>query len=383
LGYGHLMKTNVPTPVTRAGAVLTIDLDALEHNYRLLARKAGKADCGAAVKGDAYGIGIRQAGPALWNAGCRTFFVARPGEGEELRGILPKAVIYVLDGLYSDQAAYYAKHRLRPALVSPVEAREWAAFSNGRLPCALHVDTGINRLGLSIADFRGIVADAKLMAKLNVTLLMSHLACSDVHDHKMNAQQLARFTTFRKALPDIPASLCNSSGIFLGKAYHFDLVRPGVALYGGNPTPHTKNPMKAVATLDGVVLQVRDVKKDETVGYSATWKAARDSRIAMLGTGYRDGIPRKLSSNKKVPPAVVWIAGKRCPIVGRVSMDMMCIDVTDAKVHKGMHAQIIGNKMPVDEVATRAGTISYEVLTHLGLRYARVYVGGKSKEEKA
>jgi alanine racemase len=370
------------SPVTRAGAVLRVDLNALQHNYRLLAKMAGKAMCCAAVKGDAYGIGIREAGPALWDAGCTTFFVARPGEGEELRRLLPKAVIYVLDGLYKDQAAYYALHHLRPALVSLEEVKEWSSFSNETHPCALHVDTGINRLGLSIADFQGMVENSGLMAKLDVTLLMSHLACADSHQHKMNAVQLARFHGIRKLLPNVPASLCNSSGIFLGKAYHFDLVRPGVALYGGNPTPHAKNPMRAVATLDGVVLQVRDVKKGETVGYSATWKAARDSRIAILGAGYRDGIPRKLSSNNKQPPAQVWLGGKNCEIVGRVSMDMMCIDVTGTKVQKGMYAQIIGNKMLVDDVATRAGTISYEVLTHLGQRYARVHVGTRTRAEK-
>ncbi len=373
------MGTNATIAAERAGAVLTIDLAALKRNYRLLAKKAGKAECGAAVKGDAYGIGIQKAGPALWQAGCRTFFVARPSEGEELRGILPKAVIYVLDGLYKGQSAFYIKHHLRPALVSLEEAKEWAVHSKTPQPCALHVDTGINRLGLTIHYFSKLVADRKLLARLDVKLLMSHLACADSLQHKMNRQQLARFAEVRANLPNVPASLCNSSGISLGSDYHLDLVRPGVALYGGNPTPHNPNPMKAVATLEGVVLQVRDVKKGETVGYSATWKAPRDSSIAMLGAGYRDGIPRKLSHSAKSPPATVWIAGKSCAIVGRVSMDMMCIDVTGLKVHKGMRAQIIGNKMLVDDVATRAETISYELLTHLGQRYARTYVDGTVK----
>ncbi len=228
------------------------------------------------MKGNAYGLGVAPISKALWDAGCRHFFVARPVEGEDLRALLPDATIYVLDGLFPGQAEYYAIHRLCPALISLDEIREWAAFGRrfGRaLPCAIHVDTGINRLGLTLAEFDTLLADEFLRAGLDITLLMSHLACADDPAHPLNKVQAERFATLRKKLPGVPASLSNSSGIFLGKGFTNDLCRPGIALYGGNPTPGKKNPMTAVATLEGTVLQVREVKKGETVGYSATWKA--------------------------------------------------------------------------------------------------------------
>jgi alanine racemase len=374
-----MMTNAIPTGL--AGAVLSIDLGALQANYRTLSKKAGKAVCGAAVKGNAYGLGVEPISKALWEAGCRNFFVARPVEGEDLRALLPAAMIYVLDGLFPGQAEYYATNGLCPALISLDEVREWAAFGRryGRpLPCAIHVDTGINRLGLTLADFDALLGDDFLRSGLDITLLMSHLACADDPAHPLNAVQAKRFATLRKKLPGVPASLANSSGIFLGRDFTHDLCRPGVALYGGNPTPGKKNPMKAVATLEGTVLQVRDVKKGDTVGYSATWKAPRDSRIAVLGAGYKDGVPRHLSSKQKDGPAQVYIAGKRCPIVGRVSMDMMAVDVTAlpaSRLARGTRAEILGPHLAIDEVAGWAGTISYELLTRLGSRYARLYSG--------
>jgi alanine racemase len=374
--------TTIPSDL--AGAVLSIDLDALQTNYKTLAKKAGKAACGAAIKGNAYGLGIGPVSNALWQAGCKTYFVARPKEGEELRALLPQATIYVLDGLFPGQAEFYAFNKLRPALISIDEAQEWAAFGRQygtALPCALHVDTGINRLGLSMAQLHALTLDKFLMKGLNVSLLMSHLACADSPDHPLNALQLKRFTEVRTLLPKVPASLSNSSGIYLGAKYNMDLARPGVALYGGNPIAPKKNPMKPVVHLHGTILQIRDVKKGETVGYSATWKAPRDSRIAVIGAGYKDGVPRHLSSKQKDGPAHVWVAGKRCPIVGRVSMDMMGCDVTDIKpnlLRKGDHAEIFGKRISLDEAAAHAGTISYELLTRLGSRYARVYAGQES-----
>jgi len=374
------MLTNA-IPTDLAGAVLSIDLTALQHNYRVLSKKAGRADCGAAVKGNAYGLGLEPVARALWEAGCRSFFVARPKEGEDLRALLPQAVIYVLDGLFPGQAEFYARNDLRSALISIDEAREWAAFGRqyGRaLPCALHVDTGINRLGLTSDEFTNLLADDFLKAGLDISLLMSHLACADDPGHALNKTQMKRFWELRKMLPEVPASLSNSSGIFLGKDYAHDLCRPGIALYGGNPTPGKKNPMRAVATLEGTVLQVRHVKKGETVGYSATWKAPRDSRIAILGAGYKDGVPRHLSSKQKDGPAQVYVCGKRCPIVGRVSMDMMGVDVTAlprAKVQRSTPAEILGPHIDIEVAAGWAGTISYELLTRLGSRYARLYSG--------
>ncbi|MCA3561777.1 MAG: alanine racemase [Aestuariivirga sp.] len=373
-----------PTPEDLAGAVLTIALVALKNNWRRLNALAGKAECGAAVKGNAYGLGIAPVAKSLWEAGCRSFFVARPKEGEELRGLLPEATIYILDGLFAGQAEFYAKLALCPALISIEEAREWAAFGRvyGRkLPCAIHVDTGINRLGFSMPEFEALLADNFTMAGLNVTLLMSHLACADEPSHPLNLRQRAAFAAVRAKLPEVAASLANSSGIFLGGGFVHDLVRPGIALYGGNPTPNVANPMHAVAILEGAVMQLREVAAGDTVGYGATWKATRPTRIAVLGAGYKDGVPRALSSREPGGPAQVFINGRRCPVIGRISMDMMGIDITclpEDEVKRGTRAELIGRHIGIDEAASWAGTISYELLTRLGSRYARLYTGLES-----
>lgn len=373
-----------PTPEDLAGAVLTIDLVALKENWKTLRARSQAAECGAAVKGNAYGLGIAPVAHALWEAGCRSYFVARPKEGEELRALLPDATIYVLDGLFAGQAEFYAKLNLCPSLISIEEAREWAGFGRiyGRkLPCALHVDTGINRLGFSQSEFEALLADRFVMDGLNVCLLMSHLACADDPPHPMNARQAEAFRAVRAKLPGVPASLANSSGIFLSGGFAHDLVRPGIAIYGGNPTPGAVNPMQAVAHLAGTVMQLRDVAPGETVGYSATWTAERPSRVAILGAGYKDGVPRALSSRMAEGPAQVFINGHRCPVIGRISMDMMGIDVTalaPGSVTRGTRAELIGANILIDEAAGWAGTISYELLTRLGSRYARLYTGLES-----
>ena len=367
-----------PTPKDLAGAVLSIDLSAIQKNWRYLKAHAGTAECGAAVKGNAYGLGVEPVGRALWEAGCRSFFVARPKEGEELRQVLPEATIYVLDGLFPGQAEFYAQHNLLPALISIEEAREWAAFGRvyGRhLACAIHVDTGINRLGFSLAEYAALLTETETMNSIHVSLLMSHLACADEPRHGLNAKQCNAFKAVRALLPGVPASLANSAGIFLGPDYAHDLVRPGIAIYGGNPTPALPNPMHAVALLEGTILQTRDVAAGETVGYSATWTAPRHVRVAVLGAGYKDGVPRALSSGNSNTPPQVFLGGKRCPIIGRISMDMMAIDVTDLAipVKRGDLAEILGPNILIDEAASWAGTISYELLTRLGSRYARLY----------
>jgi alanine racemase len=377
------------TPEDLAGAVLTIDLSAIQANWRALAARAPEAECGAAVKGNAYGLGIAPVAGALWDAGCRTFFVARPKEGEELRALAPAATIYVLDGLFPGQAEFYAQLDLRPALIAISEAREWAAFGRvyGRkLPCAIHVDTGINRLGFSLAEFEALLGDNFTMDGLAPSLLMSHLACADDPPHPLNAKQRDAFAHVRARFPGLPASLANSSGIYLGKGYTHDLLRPGIALYGGNPLPTSSNPMRAVAHLEGTVLQVRDVAAGESVGYGATWIAARPSRVAILGAGYKDGVPRALSSKEPSGPAHVWLAERRCPVIGRISMDMMAIDVTgvpEDRCSKGSRAEIFGTHVGIDETAAWAGTISYELLTRLGSRYARLYSGSDSQRAMA
>jgi alanine racemase len=371
-------QTATVTPKDLAGAVLSIDLGAVQKNWRTLKAHAGSAECGAAVKGNAYGLGVEPVGRALWEAGCRSFFVARPKEGEELRGVLPEAVIYVLDGLFPGQAEFYARNNLLPALISTQEAREWAAFGRvyGRkLPCAIHVDTGINRLGFPIREYTALLAETATMQGLNLSLLMSHLACAEEATHPLTLKQRDTFRDVRAKLPGVPASLANSSGIFLGQDYAHDLVRPGIAIYGGNPTPALPNPMRAVALLEGAILQTRTVHAGETVGYGATWQATRETRIAVLGAGYKDGVPRSLSSGNANTPPQVFLGGKRCPVIGRISMDMMAIDVTDLPrpVSRGETAEILGPHILIDEAASWAGTISYELLTRLGSRYARLY----------
>ncbi|HEY4996093.1 MAG TPA: alanine racemase [Aestuariivirga sp.] len=348
---------------------LTVDLTALAKNYKTLAALAPKAETGAAVKGEAYGLGLKPCITALWKAGCRSFFVARPREGADVRRILPKAKIYVLDGFYAGAASYYLKHKLIPALISADEACEWAAKAKGA-PCAIHVDSGINRVSFPIDELKAILSE-KL--KLRIVLLMSHLASSEEPANRFNQTQRQRFAEARASLPNVPASLANSSGCFLGKDFTLDLTRPGVALYGGNPLPGHPNPMLPVATLEARVLQVRDVPMGEAVGYNSTWRATRPSKVALLGAGYRDGIPRRMSSVFE-GKASVWLGGARCPIVGRVSMDMTAVDVTEVQVKRGDFAEFFGHHISLDEAATSAGTISWELLTHLGSRYAYKYI---------
>lgn len=366
-------------PEDLAGAVLSVNLGAIAANWLLLKHKAGTPRCGAAVKGNGYGLGIEAVARTLWAAGCRDFFVARPKEGEELRKLHADAEIYVLDGLFDGQAEFYAVNRLIPCLISLDEARQWAAFGRvygRRLPCAIHIDTGINRLGFSFGEFEALLAEKRTHEGLDIRLVMSHLACADEPDHPLNAKQRDAFRYVRQKLPGVAASLANSSGIFLGSDYTHDLPRPGIALYGGNPTPGKPNPVRAVAQLETTILQLRDVKAGETVGYSATWKAARQSRIAVMGAGYKDGVPRALSSSNREDGPRAWLAGHYCPIVGRISMDMMAIDVTElpeALAHRGARAELIGPHVAIDEAAAHAGTISYELLTRLGNRYARLY----------
>jgi alanine racemase len=350
--------------------LVEINLAALKSNWLALKAVAHGAEVAAPIKGEAYGLGLAPCAKALWSAGCRSFYVARPTEGETLRAVLPDASITVLDGLYLNQSAYYLKHRLIPAITSPAQAGEWANGGQGA-PCTLHVDTGINRLGLSIAEYAGIL---KNHPKLNIAFVMSHLACSDEPAHPMNEVQRKRFDEIRTLAPHIKASFANSSGIYLGKSYTHDQVRPGVALYGGNPLPGHANPMQVVATLKARVMQIRELAPGDTLGYSATWTPSRPTRVALLGAGYRDGIPRKLSSIRHDGPGHVFLNGKRCPIVGRVSMDMMAVNVSNVTAETSDWAEIFGKNISVDEAAGWAQTISYELLTHLGNRYARNYV---------
>jgi alanine racemase len=361
------------SPPCEAG-VLTIDLSAVAANWRLLAERSGAADCSAVIKADGYGIGLEPAMRALLSAGCKTFFVANVAEGERARAVSGEAVIYVLEGLAPGAGRRLIGGNLRPALSSIVEIDEWAAFGRamGRpLEAALHFDTGMNRLGLAIGDLAAAAAAAT--KNVSITLVMSHFVCSQWPDHPCVARQIADFDRVRAHFPGTPASLCNSSGIFLASKPHFDMTRPGYALFGGNPRPGAENPMRRVVRLDARILSVRDVAAGETVGYDATWAAARPSRIATIGIGYADGIPMSAS---REGGAEAIVAGARCPFVGRVSMDFIGLDVTDAPpgaAQRGALAELLGDAIGVDELAARSGAIGYEILTRLGRRFARRY----------
>jgi alanine racemase len=363
-----------------AGARLTVDLDALVANWRSLGLAAAGAECAGVVKADAYGTGAFEAAGALARAGCRTFFVAHVGEGRTVRAAAPGATIYVLNGLLPDTASAYVADNLRPVLGSMEEIAEWREASGGS-PAALHVDTGLARLGLAPSDALG----GAVTVGFEPALLMSHFVASEEPDAPVNARQIALFDEVRRAFPATQASLANSSGIYLPGCPHHDLVRPGYALYGGNPTPGRDNPVRPVVRLDARVIQVRDVPDGSRAGYNGRWTARGPRRLATLCLGYADGYPRGSGGTDEkraagVPFAEAVVAGVRCPFVGTVSMDLTIVDVTQAppgEARRGAMATLIGDGLEIDEVGVRAGTIGYEILTSLGRRYARHYSGGR------
>lgn len=368
------------TALREAPSILTIDLSALAENWRTLSRRCGRTECAAVVKADAYGLGIERAGPALWNAGAETFFVAHLREGQILREVLPQAVIYVLNGLLPGTAPAFALAQLRPVLGSTPEIAEWSDFCAAEkvdLPAALHLDTGMHRLGLSVEEALRLAETRRLLA-FTPSLIISHLACADEANHPATRRQHAVFSDIARRFPDVPASLANSAGTFTGPDYHFDLVRPGIALYGGAPIAGAA-PLRPVVKLQARVIQVLTAERGEAVGYGAAQHTKRETRIATLSLGYADGVFRSVGSSDARPGAAAIIAGRRCPLVGRVSMDLMSVDVTDlpeAAVERGDLATLIGDGITLDEFATVAGTISYEVLTALGHRHLRRYLGG-------
>jgi alanine racemase len=363
-------------PASEAGGILTVDLSALVANWRALSRRAMPSECAGVIKANAYGCGLEAVATALARAGCKTFFVADLSEARRARHILPDAAIYVLNGLIPGTPPVYAELKARPVIGSMVELAEWDAFVAGtqwRGGAALHVDTGMNRLGIS-ANEAAALAPRIRSENHGITLVMSHLACAEDTAHPLNDLQIRLFREVRLHYRGIPSSLANSSGIFLSDNAHCDVVRPGVALYGANPTPGRPNPMRPVIELKARVTQMRNVAKGDTVGYSAGWTTRRAARIAIVSVGYADGYLRSSGSSDETPGGFAIVGGKRCPIAGRVSMDLMAIDVTDAPaVKRGEFVTLIGDELGIDEVAGAAGTIAYELLTNLGQRYHRVY----------
>lgn len=351
------------------GARLTVDLAALVANWRALAAQAPQAECGAVVKADAYGCGLSAVARALARAGCRTFFVAHLSEGIAARRLLPEAAIYVLNGLPPGAGAAFAAHALRPVLGDPEELAEWAALSEGRLPAALHVDTGMNRLGLSVAQALGLAGDP-VVARAGIDLVMSHLVSAERPADPLNARQAADFFRIRAAFPQARASLANSSGTCLAADTRHDLLRPGYALFGGNPERGRPNPMRPVVRLEATILQIRPVEAGETCGYNARWTAPGPRRLATLSLGYADGYPRAASGRARA-----LVGDVACPILGLISMDLIILDVTDAPAaRRGGTATLIGDRLDIDTVGQAAGTIGYEILSGLGSRYVRDYV---------
>ena len=372
-------------PFDSAGLRLTVDLTALTENWKDMARRSGKARASAVVKADAYGTGIEDAGEALFMAGARDFFVATVDEGVTLRPYAPDARIFVLSGVWPGTERRLFENDLVPVISSEEQLAFWMAVlaDYGDYPCALNVDTGFNRLGLSMEEAMALADDVSRPASFAPVLVMSHLACSDDHSSEMNKQQLESFRQVSAAYEGIDSSLAASGGIFVGSDYHFDLTRPGIALYGGEAVNGLANPMRPVVTAEARIIQVRTAKAGESVGYGRALQLTRDSRLAVVSAGYADGYLRSQSSGgvplRQVVPegGYGFLAGRKIPIAGRITMDLTIFDVTDLPenaVRAGDYVELFGKNVLVDDVARSAGTIGYEILTSIGLRHERRYL---------
>ncbi len=373
-------SSDANAPATATG-ILTIDLDAIVANWRKLESQGVPAECSAVVKANAYGCGTEPVVRALAAAGCKTFFVATLDEARAARAASKSAAIYVLSGCFQNCGDTFAELNCQPVIGDLNELAEWDVFcrrSGWTGGAALHIDTGMNRLGLTLQAAQGIVPRIHA-GDHGITLVMSHLVCAENPQHPLNARQLANFREIAQQFTGVPASLANSSGSFLGPQFQFDLLRPGAALYGVNPTPDADNPMRPVVELKTRIIQIREVERGDTVGYGATWTARRPTLLAIVSTGYADGYFRAAGSTDGTRSADVIVAGKRCPIAGRISMDLIAIDITDLPekaARRGHLVTLLGDGITVDELGHHFGTIGYEVLTSLGHRYARVYKGG-------
>lgn len=365
-----------------SGGRLRIDLGALTDNWRTLGALSPASECAAVVKADAYGIGLDRAARALAAAGARTLFVAHLSEAKTARAAAPAASVYVLSGLPPGAAATYAEAGVRPVLGAREEIAEWAGFvaSTGADPAAaIHVDTGMNRLGLAPEDFRAMQAAGG--PGFSPSLLMSHLACADEPERPETEAQRKLFAGLRALSPQTPASLANSAGTLRprtsGGDLAFDLRRPGVSLYGSNPVAGLASPLKPVVRLEARIIQVRDAPAGTAVGYGGVEHVGRPSRIAVLSLGYADGILRAGGGSDGARGATAYLGETPCPYVGRISMDLIAIDVTDAptsEARRGAWVEILGDHMGVDDLGRACGTIGYEILTSLGTRYERTYV---------
>ena len=381
LKSGAAASATLPVEPVSATGRITINLEQIAKNWQSLARHVDGVACGAVVKADAYGLGARRVIPALAQAGCKTFFIATPDEAEGARAGAPNATIYALDGLLPHSTESFARLGVIPVLSNLSDVEVWVALGKSRggaLAAALHIDSGLNRLGLPARDVRRLASNETLRAGLDLKLVMSHLACADNPAEPKNREQLLAFETLSALFPGVPRSLAASDGLMLGKAYHFDLVRSGYALYGGQASAANPAPVAPVVTVSALILAVNDVAPGASVGYAASWRAKTASRIATIAAGYADGIPRSASFADGRPRGFVLIGGVKAPIVGRVSMDLITVDVTALPpdtAHAGGMATLIGPGLSIEDMGYEAGTIGYEILTRLGARFERVWVG--------
>lgn len=360
-----------------AGAILEISLGAIAANFSLLNARTGTATCAAVVKADAYGLGADRVAPVLEQAGAKVFFVAHLEEGIRLRAhVSPTCRIFVLHGPMPGTEGEFTAHNLLPVLNSLEQMAGWRAHAvavGTALPAAIQVDTGMSRFGLSEADVALVSGNPALLDGIDTRLVMSHLACADTPANPANAMQRDRLRAMAARLPDADLALSASSGIFLGPDYHFDLVRPGAALYGLAPNADMPNPLHPTVRLCARIVQVRTIAAGDAVGYGLTWRASGPRRIATLGIGYADGFLRHGADSG----GCAWLGDYRLPILGRISMDSTTVDVSDvpeAMLDAATHVDMIGPRRSVDDVAHSAGTIGYEVLTALGSRFHRAYL---------
>lgn len=372
-----------PAALARAGATLNVDLRAIVANWRYLKTRVPTAETAAVVKADAYGLGAAAVGAALREAGCESFFVAHLDEGIALRHAVGNARIFVLHGPNPGTEADFAAAHLIPVLSGMSQVEGWLKFVAGHghsHPSALQVDTGMTRLGLSRAEFDRIRANPEWLRALDLQLLMSHFACADAPRHPLNHRQLETFAAFARDLPGVPASLAASSGIFIGPQAQFDLVRPGIALYGGNPRPGHENPMAHVVTLSAKVIQIQSVDRPQTVGYGASYEVPGPSRLATVALGYADGFLRAITANPAAQPVFGTVHDTwKARLVGRISMDLTTFDigeVPEGRIQPGDTIDVIGKYASIDALADAGNTISYELLTRLGPRLPRIYKNG-------
>lgn len=346
---------------------LIVDLGAIRANYAQLQSIAPGAAVGAVVKADAYGLGVDRVGPALVEAGCRHFFVASTREGAELRDVIGDGPdIVVFNGFWMPDIETLRNGSLIPAVNDPDQFAALEAHAPD-LPFSLHVDTGMNRLGLEPDDAIAIAGRAQ---SLDLRLVMSHLACADEPDHALNETQRREFNRVRAAYPGVKASLANSAGTLLGPDYQNDVVRPGIALYGGAPCPDGENPFTPAAAIEAPILQVRDIHPGDAVGYGATFTSGEARKAAIVACGYADGLFRAAQDG-----GFAMLGDQHLPVMGRISMDLTTLDVTGAgdAARPGAYVRFMGSEL--EALASASGTISYELLVRLGRRFERVYVG--------